>query len=348
MLTRNMAHIKRLVNPALLLSVFLSACLGNPQPATETPIPPAVAPPTVSLTSVQSIFHLDTSALSYGIFETDATSVTVEVSNTLPEELSAFADISIGDGNDVTTYKVEPGESMIVHSLPLGEKRVTITSGGQTKSSNGIAGVFIPRIIFNGSALQIKQDAKQIVVYGDSLTVGGSVDNLSAEAWPVLLRKHYSVIVEAYSYRSLYDDASTPAKIAELASKISAWTPDYIWLAIGTNDYGQWRWPAAEFGEAYAATLDALHSSNPRALLFAQSPILKAGEFANQLGDDLESYRQEISAACLARAVWCVFVDGTDTAFPQPNELYKDGLHLTTESSAKYAEAVRNIIAKPR
>lgn len=48
----------------------------------------------------------------------------------------------------------------------------------------------------------------------------------------------------------------------------------------------------------------------------------------------------------LARSAWCVFVNGTDSAFPQRSELDEDGVHLTTKSSAKYAEAVLKILGK--
>jgi hypothetical protein len=78
--------------------------------------------------------------------------------------------------------------------------------------------------------------------------------------------------------------------------------------------------------------------------VFAQSPILQANESANILGEDLESYRQQIATACLARSAWCIFVDGQDAAFPERDELDKDGVHLTTQSSAKYAEAVLKIL----
>ncbi|RPI93281.1 MAG: SGNH/GDSL hydrolase family protein [Chloroflexi bacterium] len=331
-----MLHRIQRVHLALLLPVLLSACDRQ-----DEALSPALSP-----TPVQAVFQLDTSALSYGIFETDASSVTVEVSNTIPAVFSAFADISIDDGSTITAYKVKSGESTIVHSMPPGEKRVTLTSGAQTKSDDEITGVFINRIVFNGETQQIKQDNQRIAVYGDSITVGGNVDNLSAEAWPVLLRKYFSVVLEAYSYRSLQDDASTPEKRAELVSRISAWEPDFIWLAIGANDYSFEKWPSQEFGQAYAGTLDAIHSSIPQALLFAQSPILQVNETPNSFGSNLESYRQQIAAACLARTAWCTFVDGTSAAFPQPYELDKDGVHLTTKSSAKYAEAVLNIISK--
>lgn len=324
-------RIQRLCH-ALVLLVFLSAC-ANPS-GTE------------SISPAQTVFHLDTTALSYGIFETEATSVSIDVHNTIPNVFKSFGDISIEDGSGIATYKVKPGESTIVHVMPAGKKQVMITAGGQLLFNGEIRGAFIQKITFDSSASQLPLPEPRIVVYGDSLTVGGKVDNLSAEAWPVLLRKHYCVIVEAHGYRSLYDDAATPAERAGLVSKISSWLPDDIWLAIGLNDYESGQWSAQEFGEAYAATLDALHASNPQALVFAQSPIRRAVESPNSFGDDLQSYRNQIESACVARAAWCTFVDGTNPEFPQPNELNKDGVHLTTQSSAKYAEAVLHIIGK--
>lgn len=289
---------------------------------------------------------MDTSALSYEVFETEATSLTIAVSATIPDQFKEFADISVEDASGLTTYEVLPGESTIIHSMPAGKKRVTITSGLQTKFRNRIVGVFIDKITFDKSAIQIKQEGKRIVIYGDSLAVGGNVEHLSAEAWPVLLRKHYPVLIEGYGYRALYEDASTIEARSALALKISLWMPDYVWLAIGVNDFAFGLWSASEFGEAYGATLDAIHESSPQAVLFAQSPILQANEPPNVFGDTLENYRQQIADACSARPGWCVFVDGTDPAFPQLDELDKDGIHLTAKSSAKYAEAVRNLLGK--
>ena len=337
--------VKQRVRLVLLLFIFLSSCLGNSTPEIkETVSPTLTSTPTQTSIPIQTVFQIDQSALAYGIFETEAKSVIVDVYNTTPDGLNDSADISIEDGSGIHTYKLESGESTIIHSLPVGLKQVTITCGGQSWRNGEMMGVFINKITFNGSAVQVTPPGKRIVVYGDSLAAGGSVDNPSAEAWPVLLRRHYPVIVDAYGYRALYNDASTPAKRSEFTSKISSWMPDYIWLAIGLNDHIFGHWSAQEFGKAYAATLDTIHASNPQALVFAQSPILQANESPNALGNKLEDYRQQITTACLAREAWCVFVDGKNSVFPQPDELDKDGVHLTTESSAKYAEAVLNIV----
>jgi lysophospholipase L1-like esterase len=287
---------------------------------------------------------LDESALSYGVFETEAISVVINVSNTTPKAFLPWGDISIDHGAGIKTYKVKGDESIILHSMPPGLKRVHITAGGQLKYNNEIRGVFITKIVFDRSAVQIQLPNPRVVIYGDSITVGGNVDNPSAEAWPVLLREHFSVIVNGYSYRTLYEDIATAAKRSAFVSKISKWTPEYVWLAIGTNDYAFAQWSAEEFGIAYADTLDALHSSNPRALLFAQTPILRIDESENSLGDNLEDYRQQIFNACLDRSSWCTFVNGKDPRFPQLDELDKDGVHLTTSSSVKYMEAVLHIL----
>jgi lysophospholipase L1-like esterase len=335
-----MHSVMRRVHLALLLSILLSSCADK--------LPGGTVSPTLTLSPVQTIFYLDPSALSYGVFETDATSVIINVYNSTPKAFRAFGDISIEDGSGITTYKVQSGESTVVHSMPPGGKRVTITSGGQSKFNNELRGVFITKITFDRSTVQIQPSNPRLVIYGDSITVGGNVDYPSAEAWPVLLRKQYSVFVEAHGYRMLHEDASTSVERSEFVSRISSWTPDYIWLAIGTNDYGFEQWSAQEFGKAYATLLDAIHSSNSQALLFAQSPILRASESPNSFGDNLDSYRQQIAVACSARSAWCKFVDGTNSVFPQPIELDKDGVHLTMKSSAKYAKAVLTIIGKSR
>ncbi|HMB23151.1 MAG TPA: SGNH/GDSL hydrolase family protein [Anaerolineales bacterium] len=317
--------------------------MSTPQPPTATSVPPT---PTASPTPVHAIFSLDKSPLAYGIFETEATLLTIEVSSTVPGQFKDFADISVEDGSGITTYKVETGESTIIHSLPAGKKPIVVTSGMQTRFRSRIVGVFIESVTFNGPTVRVEPEGRRVLIYGDSFAVGGNVDHVSAESWPILLREHFSVRVEAYGYRALYDDASTAGARADLVANISSQTPDDIWLAIGANDYAFGLWSARQFGEAYAATLDEIHASNLQAILYAQSPIRRANEGPKSFGDSLDDYRQQISEACLTRSPWCIFVDGTASAFPQPSELAEDGIHLTTKSSAKYAEAVLDIIGK--
>ncbi len=327
------------VHLTLFVVTVLASCATDSQEPHNSPV---TSSPSVSPS--QTIFYLDGTALAYGVFETEATSVVVDVSNTMPNALQPSGDISIDDGTGVRTYQVKGGESAVSHSMPPGLKRVRITAGGQLKYHNEIRGVFITKITFDRPAVRMQLRPPHVVIYGDSITIGGNVDHPSAEAWPVLLRAHFSVIVDAYSYRTLYDDANTDVTRSAFAAKVSKWSPEYVWLAIGTNDYAFAQWSAEEFGAAYAATLDALHSSNPQALLFAQTPILRTVESENSLGGTLEDYRQQIFNACSARSPWCVFVDGKAPGFPQLDELDKDGIHLTAASSVKYMETALQIL----
>lgn len=323
----------------ILIVAILPACTADVQPTDNNPLTSRS-----SLTPARSTFYLDESALAYGVFETKAVSVVVEISNTTPEKFQPWADISVDDGTGITTYKVEAGESTIQHAMSPGLKRVLITAGGQLKYRNEIRGVFVTKVTFDRPAVQIQLPHPRIVIYGDSIAVGGNLQNPSAEAWPVLLREHFSVLVDGYSYRTLYEDAGTASSRSEFVTSISRWNPDYVWLAIGTNDYEFALWSSDEFGRAYAATLDALHASAPQALVFAQTPIARLDESENSLGDDLQDYRQQIFDVCSARSSWCVFVDGTNPSFPQREELDNDGVHLTFSSSVKYMEAVLHIL----
>jgi lysophospholipase L1-like esterase len=341
-----MPYAKQCVSLVLLVFTFLSSCSDTSTAEKEETVFPVLTLTPTAVVFHQTSFDIEQSALSYRVFETEATSLTIEVSNTVPDQFKDFVDISVEDDSGLTTYEVQPGASTITHSMPAGKKLVTVTSGLQTKFRNKIVGVYIDKITFDKSAIPIEQEDHRLVIYGDSLAVGGNVDHLSAEAWPVLLRKHYPILVEGYGYRALFEDASTAEARSSLASKIASWLPEDVWLAIGVNDYAFGLWSASEFGEAYGKMLDAIHAASPQAVLFAQSPILQADEPANRFGDTLEDYRQQIAGVCLARSAWCRFVDGTDPAFPQPDELDIDGIHLTTESSAKYAQAVLNLLRK--
>ena len=202
-----------------------------------------------------STFYLDQLPFSYGVFETEATSVRFEVLNTVPEIYADYADISIDNGKEIKTYQVSAGQTIVVHAMSTGRKQIIVTSGAQVKIDGKITGIFIKEITFNALTVQVVQHKKRIVVYGDSIAGGGNVRDPSAEAWPLLLRKDFSVIVDAYGFRTLYDDASTLSQRSEFASRISSLLPDYIWLAIGTNDFAASPWTASEFGAAYAETL---------------------------------------------------------------------------------------------
>src|SRR5512133_3692219 len=162
-----MSYIARYINCALLLSIGLFSCTSNSQPPTATSTPTSIPPAlSASPTPVQAIFYMDRSPLSYRVFETEATSLTIDVTSTVPGQFKDFTDISVEDGSGITTYKVETGESTIVHSLPAGKKRVIVTSGMHTRVRNKITGVFVNKVTFNGTAVRIEQAGRRVLIYG--------------------------------------------------------------------------------------------------------------------------------------------------------------------------------------
>lgn len=115
-------------------------------------------------------------------------------------------------------------------------------------------------------------------------------------------------------------------------------------MAIGTNDYGLNRQNATNFGIAYAATLDDLHTALPLARIYCQTPIVRGTETANTFGNTTGDYRSQITTICDARSSWATSVDGS--AFLTTSNL-ADGVHPNTAGHAIYALAVNNVLAVP-
>ena len=111
-------------------------------------------------------------------------------------------------------------------------------------------------------------------------------------------------------------------------------------ITIGTNDYGLNKWNATDFGIAYAATLDALHSALPSAKIICQTPLVHISEVANGTGSTLGDHRTQIATVCNARS-WTTLVDGTQIL--TTSDLTGD-VHPSTSGHAKYALAINNIL----
>lgn len=194
-------------------------------------------------------------------------------------------------------------------------------------------------------------DAK-LVVYGDSISVGAFASSPNRAGWPGLLKTLYGkhVVNEGWGFRQLIDDAQTSGARQTMAERFASYNPQYIWMAIGTNDYGMVRspnWSAANFGTAYADLLDKIHAESPNTIIFCQSPLQRTTETANGMGSTLGDYRSQISTAAAARTAYCVYVEGASEAIVPTSEL-GDGLHPNTAGHYRYMEKVRHTIWKTK
>lgn len=279
------------------------------------------------------------------VYSTTATNVSIETYNNIyaisPNETKIGVRV---DGADFAT--ISPGAlGRVVTSLdlPAGLKTVEFINGLQSKPSS-LIGTFVTNLYFNAAITKINPvTTPKIIVYGDSIAVGGNATNPALQGWVQLVRNAYSGAVqyEAWGYRSLSSDCSTAANRTTFAALLASQSPTIIWIAIGTNDYGGSAWTAANFGAAYADMLDKIHTALPSAVIYAQTPLLRTTETANAVGSTLGDYRTAIATAQSTRSDYCTLVDGT--ALLELTDL-ADGLHPTTAGHAKYATAVRAVL----
>lgn len=292
------------------------------------------------------------SNFAHFIFTTNATSVTIGGTTSIYTSYPQFSHLGVrvnGVNQSPLVFTTNGSQSFTVSLGAAGTTRtVEIISGAQSKPSGTVIGSFIDSVTYaNTASFSVTTPTTQtnrILVYGDSIAAGGNATNPEIETYTPLLRNTYgfSVMNEAWGYRALYDDTNTSGLRSTFISRIAGYAPATIWLAIGTNDYGLSKQNATNFGTAYAATLDDLHTALPSARIICQTPIVRSSESANSFGNTLGDYRNQISTVCNARQ-WTTLVDGS--AFLTISDL-EDGVHPSTSGHAKYALAINNILTE--
>lgn len=289
-----------------------------------------------------------TNPFSRAKYQTTAQYVSVIGHSTVSSSFNTFDQIGIYVNGAYHSH-IDPasdGSFTSLVSLSTGPKTIEFVAGLQSSpdQANIIGSWYVSA---KGSAAMTAVSdvaSNRLVIYGDSIAVGGNSAVPVRDGWPVLLRTERgsdSTVVEAYGYRSLNLDASDSTKRAAFVSKIQALNPTTLWVAIGTNDYGLSKWTAASFGAAYAALLDDLHTALPALGIYCQTPLLRTNEAANSYASTLGDYRAQISTAASARASYCTLVDGT--AILTTGQL-ADGVHPTTAGHAAYAAYVAGVL----
>jgi lysophospholipase L1-like esterase len=284
---------------------------------------------------------------------TSDTSIAVEIESTIYPYFTTYACVGIyvnGRFVAAPTAKLASSRTTIDVALGAGTNKVVdIVEGVQAAPAGAPLGTFLRSIRTSpgGRAFPpVSAPGRRLVVYGDSIAVGGLADVPVEQSWPMLARVTYpgGVSVEAWGYRSLLDDptATLAAQLVALARDVVTSGAKSIWLAIGTNDYGLGRQSAADFGARYGALIDAIHALDPSIQIYCQTPILRvapASESANRFGSTLTDYRTQIATVVSTRAAFSTLVDGT--AILAAGASYADGVHPSTAGHATYAAFVR-------
>ncbi len=278
-------------------------------------------------------------------FTTSATAITVNAYNNLHDTFPTFASVGIYVNGVYNQSILQGAEGDVSRSviLPAGSKTVSIVNGPQSRPSpsGSILGTFIKSV---SSSLPMTQTnlapSNRILVYGDSIVAGDAASPVQQSSWFQIVRAAAypdSVAQEAWGYRALYRDCQTSGQRAAFVSIIAAYSPETLWIAIGTNDYALNLWTAADFGTAYAALLDDLHTALPSMAIYCQSPTVRVTETANGLGSTLGNYRTQISTAAAARPTYCTYIDGSTII--TVGEL-SDNVHPNTAGHATYGAFV--------
>jgi len=286
------------------------------------------------------------------VFTTSATSIEIATYNDLYPSYPAFTQIGV-KSNGATVATLAPGangEKLLTNSLPVGaNKTIEVIAGLQSRPAASVLGTFLKSITFPAATATraTVSITPRLFVYGNSIASGGNATSTPIDAWDSLLRADYTdILIDAYGFRTLWDNANTALLRAALVARIAATAPTLIWLAIGTNDYALNKWSAAAFGAAYAALLDDLHAALPSATIYCQTPILRvapASEAPNGSGSTLGDYRTQIATAQSTRGPWAALVDGTAIVAAGP-DYDADGIHLTTTGHATYYASVKTTL----
>ena len=289
-----------------------------------------------------------TDAFSRASYETAATSVDLTLVNDIYGSYPQFTEVGVfvNGRYHANAAPGAAGETTHTVSLPSGDKTVDLVVGLQSKPSSTIIGTYLKRAVFNASAINnVVSSRKRIVIYGDSISVGGNANKPCGHSYAMRLREasDYSVVVCGYGSRTLYDDCSTPeARSAFVATIAGYFSSDMIakklWIAIGTNDYGLNKWSPADFGVAYAALIDGLTAAISGLQIYTQTPLTRTTETANTFSATLGDYRTQISTIAASRSV--TIVDGPQILSTGDLD---DDLHPSTAGHGVYASKVKKL-----
>jgi lysophospholipase L1-like esterase len=276
-------------------------------------------------------------------------SLTAYVASDFIGEAGALADPSIGvyvDGvyqqeltvsaNGLTQFAV-PVTIGAAHSVDL-------YNGYQQNTGTGVHGTYVYAVAGVGVSIRsVATPTSRLALYGDSISSGYGSTIVTRDSFFARMRVAFSgrCALEAWGGRRLADDAGDSGRaglgsIANLAARLVALvagaTTRQIVLLIGVNDWGNGPYNAATFQTKYAALLDAIHSADPGASVFAMTFLISGSEpSVNSFSETKATWRAAIVNAAAGRA-WVTVLTGPN--FMTAGGLADGNLHPSTAGSA--------------
>ncbi len=258
---------------------------------------------------------------------TDATTLAIDGVSDFSSASTTWQQIGVWDRTTrmVVQQYLNANRECLHANLPAGSKTVDIWTGLQTKPSTVVRGQWIRSIrvpmTANLQFVQPSNNARKLTIYGDSITVGDSASNTATEGYALIIGRGGTypgdTQLEAWGYRSLYDDCNTEAlriAFAQLvAGQFSGVTTPEILVAIGTNDYGLPRCSASDFQAWGGDWIDRLKVLVPALTVWWMGILLRSEEgVPNSYGNTPADYRTAAQNIVTPRNVWCHYLHGPD------------------------------------
>jgi len=205
--------------------------------------------------------------------------------------------------------------------------------------------IYVPQG-YSFQALDRVNQREGFSIYGDSIPLGIGVTDPEFSGIAQNLRHilPYDVICDCIGARSLVIDCLGVGNYTYLAKLLTKSRPKYLWIQVGTNDYGGaggGTGPVAAWQALLRNLLITCQSFVPDITIFVQTLTSRLFEGANASGDTAADYRTAATNAAAGLA-YCQVVDasGWITVATQT----ADGLHLNQIGQAIYVEKVLSIL----
>jgi lysophospholipase L1-like esterase len=261
--------------------------------------------------------------------------------------LTSTPDGSVGVLVDGIYQSITPPAVKALHMLsvavdPSTAHTVEITPGW-TQYGTGGNWVYSVTCIGGSAAIIPNPSAsRRLVVFGDSIAVGGQASPIPQNGWIQRLRTAYPGRIAMQGWGgATYGDWNGFASAAALAARLVALgfsaTTREIWDEMGYNDWaGSWALTSAtaQIGAIY----DAVHALDASARIWCQTPLITGNESAvDSNGKTIAQFRSAKAAAAAGKS-WVTVVDGTTLVAAGA---LNDGIHPTAAGHATVATNVR-------
>lgn len=189
----------------------------------------------------------------------------------------------------------------------------------------------------------------RIACVGDSITWGAYLKNRSRECYPARLQQYLenSYLVKNFGVNSatVQSDGDKPYRDQKAFKNSAAFSPDVVFLMLGTNDTKTQNWKdAASFRDAYAALTDYYLSlpSHPKVYILTPPPVFSLeGDGQIRFSMHQENLAQEIIVMKeIARERDITVIDINKALTGQSRYFSLDGVHPDSEGAKIIAQTV--------